>query len=298
MKILNKKNVIYMFDPANKPVYYVDEEEIFWVESDDCYSGQIKSESDLRPNINIDIMDAAVGPIYVNGATKNDTLCVEILKFDFNDHGIMVTSPGLGVLGEKINEPNTKIIKIKDNKAYFSDDIVLPLTPMVGVMGVSPKSEPIHCAVPGDHGGNMDTKILTVGSKVYLPIFHDGAMLAVSDFHACMGDGELSGVGLETAGKVLLQVKVLRNRTISMPRIETKDSIYTVATRETMEDAMKVAVDDMVMSPSEKLNLNFPDAYRLLSATCDIRISQVVNGVYTLRVKCPKYVLKYKGLFD
>ena len=39
----------------------------------------------------------------------------------------------------------------------------------------------------------------------------------------------------------------------------------------------------------KKLELDFPDAYRLLSATCDIQISQVVNDLKTVRVRCPKF---------
>jgi amidase len=297
MQILGKENVIYYFSPDDKPVYFVEDGETFFIETDDCYSGQIKTKDDLRPNIDISIMDAAVGPIEIKGATANDTLCVEILDIEFANQGVMVTSPGLGVLGDRIKTPDTKIIPIEDGYAHFSENIKLPLTPMIGVMGVSPKDEKIHCATPGDHGGNMDTKILTVGSKVYLPVFHDGAMLSVSDFHACMGDGELSGVAIETAGRAKLKTSIIKNKTIDMPRIETEKNLYTVATRPTMEEAMRVAVSDMVDIISEKLEIDFPDAYRLLSATCDIQISQVVNGVFTMRVKCPRYVINGEGLF-
>lgn len=297
MQILSKNNVIYHFSPDDKPVYFVKDGETFWVETDDCYSGQIKTERDLRPNIDISIMDAAVGPIAVEGATTSDTLKVEILDIQFAEQGVMVTSPGLGVLGDKISQANTKIIPIKNNKAYFSENIILPLTPMIGVLGVSPKSETIHCAKPGDHGGNMDTKIITVGSTVYLPIFQDGANLSVADLHACMGDGELSGVGLETAGRVKLKVELIKNKVIKMPKVERDECIYTIATRDTVDEAIRTAVEEMVEILEEKLNLDFPDAYRLLSATCDIQISQVVNGVFTLRVKCPKYVINNESLF-
>lgn len=113
----------------------------------------------------------------------------------------MVTSPGLGVLGEKITEAHTKIIPIKNGFAEFNEKIRLPLTPMIGVLGVAPAEGSVHCAVPGDHGSNMDTKLIKVGSKVYLPVFVSGANLALGDLHACMGDGELSGTGIETAGQ-------------------------------------------------------------------------------------------------
>jgi len=297
MKVLSKDKLIYNFNPNNKHVYFVEDGETFWVETDDCYNGQIKSECDLRPNINISIMDAAVGPINVSNATPTDTLCIEILDIQFASQGVMVTSKGLGVLGNRIETPNTKIIKIHDGFAHFSETIKLPLTPMIGVMGVSPRKGSFHCAVPGDYGGNMDTKELKIGTKVYLPIFIDGAGLAISDLHACMGDGELSGTGIETAGRVCLKVSVIKNKKIERPILELQDSIFTIATESTFEKAIEIAVSDMVYILQDKLEIDFSDAYRLLSATCDICISQVVNGVYTLKVRAPKYVINNENLF-
>lgn len=118
------------------------------------------------------------------------------MAIDLAPQGVMVTSVGLGVLGDHITEPNTKIIPVHDGFAHFSDDIKLPLTPMIGVMGVATKNGEIHCAVPEDHGANMDTKLVRVGSRVYFPVNAEGAGLAVGDMHACMGDGELSGTGI------------------------------------------------------------------------------------------------------
>lgn len=297
MKILRKDKMIYNFSPDNEHVYFVDDGESFWLETDDCYGGQIKTSNDLRTNIDISIMDAAVGPINVSNATTNDILCVEVLDIQFEPQGVMVTSKGLGVLGDRIETADTKIIKVKDGFAFFSDEIKLPLTPMIGVMGVSPASGSTHCAIPGDFGGNMDTKEVKIGSKIYFPIFVEGAGLAVSDLHACMGDGELSGTGIETPGKVFLKTTVIKGKKIKRPLIETIDSIYTIATEDTFEEAIKIAVSDMVDILQEKLNLSFPDAYRLLSATCDIKISQVVNGVYTLKVRAPKYVINDSKIF-
>ncbi|MDQ2080647.1 acetamidase/formamidase family protein [Xanthobacteraceae bacterium Astr-EGSB] len=297
MKIFGKDKVVYYFSPDNKPAYFAEDGETFWVETDDCYGGQIKTANDLRTQIDISIMDAAVGPISISNATPADTLCVEVMDIQFASQGVMVTSVGLGVLGKMIKTPNTKIIKIKDGYAHFSDRIKLPLTPMIGVMGVSPKEGRIHCATPGNHGGNMDTKEIKIGSKIYLPVFVEGADLGISDLHACMGDGELSGTGIETAGRVCLKVSVIKNKRKARPIIETADSIYTLATEATYQEAIEVAVADMVAILQEKLQLEFPDAYRLLSATCDIGISQVVNGVYTLKVRAPRYVIKNESVF-
>jgi amidase len=283
-----KGKIIYFFKPKEDFNFKVEDGETFWVETDDCYSGQISSEKILRTDIDISIMDAAVGPIHVVNATPGDVLQVEIIDIQFADHGVMVTSKNLGVLGDRITAPNTKMIAISGGYAHFNDAIKLPLTPMIGVMGVAPKSVEIHCATPGEHGGNMDTKEVTIGSKVYLPVFQRGAGLAISDLHACMGDGELSGTGIETAGKVKLKVTVIKGGNLQRPVIETKESVFTIATEKTYEAGIKLAVADMVGLLMKQCSLNFPDAYRLLSATCDIRISQVVNGVFTLKVRAPK----------
>jgi amidase len=288
MKIIHKDKVIYSFNPKNPIVHSVQDGETFWVETDDCYSGQIYSEDILRPQIDISIMDCSVGPIGVEGAEPGDVLVVEVLDIQLAPQGVMVTSPGLGLLGHKIKEPSTKIIPIKDGYALFSPDIHLPLTPMIGVMGVAPKEGDIHCAIPGDHGANMDTKMIKIGAKVYLPVAVKAAGLAVGDIHACMGDGEMSGTGLEIAGKMLLKTTVLKQSFTNRPVIETNDSIFTIASAADIHDAVRTAMDDMVNLLMRKKNLAFPDAYRLLSATCDIQISQLVNDIPTVRVRAPK----------
>lgn len=290
MRVIPKDKVIFSFNANNTAFYEVENGETFWVETDDCYSGQIKNSSIKRPDIDISIMDCSVGPIDVKGAMPGDTLCVEVLAIELAPQGVMVTSRGLGVLGDKITEPDTKIIPIKDGFAYFSDEIRLPLTPMIGVCGVAPKPGlDIHCAVPGDHGANMDTKMVRVGSRVYLPVSVVGAGLAVGDLHACMGDGELSGTGIETPGRVCIKTEVYKDLLVKRPVVETRESLYFLASDKTLEAATQVAVDDAVAFLMKKLSLSFPDAYRLLSATCDIQISQMVNDMLTVRVHCPKF---------
>jgi amidase len=292
MRTLPKDKVIYRFAPDAPMAYFVGDGETFWVETDDCYQGQIHSAGILRPQIDISVMDCSVGPISVEGAMPGDTLCVEVLEFSFAPQGVMVTSPGLGLLGHRIAAPDTKIIPIRDGFAHFSETIRLPLTPMIGTIGVLPAKGEIHCAVPGDHGANLDTKIITTGAKVYLPVAVKGAGLALGDLHACMGDGELSGTGIETAGKVCIRTTVCKEFPLLRPMVETNDSIYALASDTDFRAAVQTAMDDMITLLMRKKTLDFPDAYRLLSATCDIQISQLVNELPTVRVRAPKAALQ------
>ncbi len=179
MQTLTKEKIVFEFNKNNKFNYSVQNNEIFYVETEDCYNGQIKNENIKRKDIDMSIVDCSVGPIEVIGSKAGDILEVEVIDIELAEQGVMTTAPNLGVLGDKITDFDTKIIKIKDGFAHFSPQIKIPLTPMIGVIGVFPPEEGVHCAFPGSHGGNMDTKIIKKGTKVYLPIYVDGAGLAL-----------------------------------------------------------------------------------------------------------------------
>ena len=75
MRVIPKDKVIFSFNAEHPCQYTVQDGETFWVETDDCYSGQITDASVKRPDIDISIMDCSVGPIAVQGAQPG-TPCV------------------------------------------------------------------------------------------------------------------------------------------------------------------------------------------------------------------------------
>ncbi|XP_042481711.1 formamidase-like isoform X2 [Macadamia integrifolia] len=66
--------------------------------------------------------------------------------------------------------------------------------------------------VPGrENGGNCDIKNLSTGSKIYLPVFVDGANLSTGDMHFSQGDGEVSFCGaIEMDGFLELKCEIIR----------------------------------------------------------------------------------------
>lgn len=56
--------------------------------------------------------------------------------------------------------------------------------------------------IPGrENGGNCDIKNLSRGSKIYLPVFVEGANFSTGDMHFSQGDGEVSFCGaIEMSG--------------------------------------------------------------------------------------------------
>ena len=191
-------------------------------------------------------------------------------------------------LGEFIDEPDTKLIRIEKGLAVFSDTIRLPLTPM---LGVAPAEGSVHCAIPGDHGGNMDTKDIRPGKAVYFTSLVHGANPALGDIHACMGNGEPSGPGIEIAGKTLLSVSKVPGVKIETPVIERPSEFMVVVSGEDFAAVSKRSAKESVDLISAYRGISLADGYLLLSATCDLRVSQIVNEKITLRMVIPKSIL-------
>ncbi|WP_243055240.1 formamidase [Pseudomonas sp. BP01] len=64
---------------------------------------------------------------------------------------------------------------------------------------------------PREHGGNCDIKDLSRGSKVFFPVYVDGAGLSVGDLHFSQGDGEITFCGaIEMAGWVHMRVELIK----------------------------------------------------------------------------------------
>jgi formamidase len=64
---------------------------------------------------------------------------------------------------------------------------------------------------PREHGGNCDIKNLSRGSRIYFPVYVDGANLSMGDIHFSQGDGEISFCGaIEMAGYIDLHVDIIK----------------------------------------------------------------------------------------
>jgi len=284
--------VVYKMDRASKPALRVKSGDIVVAECIDGYGGVIKSERDNARNLDFDVINPATGPIYVEGAKPGDVLAARILSIETASHGAALVIPGYGLLKDEITSLFTKVARIESGKILFRDDIQLPLRPMIGTFGVAPAGTPVSCLYPGDHGSNMDIKDVTTGNTIYLPVFVPGALLALGDAKATIGDGELGGAGLESGITATLKLNVIKGVSIPRPMIETKDEFMTCGSGKTMEEALKVAVRDMVEFLSRKRGLSRPEAYNLVSLVGDARPGNVVTEIVSMRVAMPKSIFK------
>jgi formamidase len=80
-----------------------------------------------------------------------------------------------------------------------------------GEAKVRAAAEGARTVPPREHGGNCDIKDLSRGSKVFFPVYVDGAGLSVGDLHFSQGDGEITFCGaIEMAGWVHMRVTLIK----------------------------------------------------------------------------------------
>ncbi|EDX72656.1 MAG: acetamidase/formamidase family protein [Coleofasciculus sp. D1-CHI-01] len=72
-------------------------------------------------------------------------------------------------------------------------------------------AEAARTVPPREHGGNCDIKNLSRGSRIYFPVYVDGAKLSMGDIHFSQGDGEISFCGaIEMSGYIDLHVDIIK----------------------------------------------------------------------------------------
>ena len=295
MLSLTKDHRVFSFSGEAEPALTVRAGTVVRLETADCFDEQVQAPGDVLDAIDLDRVNPATGPIYVDGAHPGDVLSVLVESIDVSRQGVMVVSPEFGVLRDRFPEQVHRIVRIEDGTARIARGIAVPLRPMIGVIGVAPAGAPVSTAVPGAHGGNMDTRLIGAGTVVYLPIAHEGALFAAGDLHAAMGDGEICGTGVEVSGSITLRLDVRSDLRIEEPVLETTDHVVTIASAETLDAAAEAATRHMAALLTQRLGLSLEVATMLMSAGGDLQVSQVVDPLRTARFALPKATIAGLG---
>lgn len=299
MKIIPGNKVIYKFKNEMSYVDTVASGEKFKVVTNDCFFQQLIREDQVLTEVDYDMLNPATGPIFVEGAEVGDLLEIKVVNIDIAKKGVAAVVPGEGVLGDQVSKPILRVIEIEDNYALFHG-IKIPVSPMIGVIGVAPAEEDGQWATdsPWRHGGNMDTKDIKKGSTLYFQVNQKGALLALGDCHAVMGDGEICFTGLEIPAEVTLEVNVIKNKNIKWPLLETQDYTMVLASGDDLESALYEATSQAVEHIKNGLDIEWEDAYVMTSLAVDLKISQVVDPKKTIRAAIPKYIISTEKLIE
>lgn len=295
MLTLSDEKHFFAFSKENEPVLRIKSDERVKIKAMDAFSNQVRTEEDELDSINWDLVNPATGPIYVEGAQPGDVLKVTIEKIKVGTLGVMATGEDLGVFGSYFNGMTKKLIPIEGDFAIFNERLKIPLNKMIGVIGVAPEGAPVNCGTPGSHGGNMDTKLITEGASVLLPVFTEGALFGAGDVHAAMGDGEVCVTGVEIDAELTLKFEVIKDMTLNNPMVETDEMLSCIASEKNLEDAALKAARDMYDYLNANTDFKGEELAMLLSAVGDLQISQIVDPLKTARFTVSKKHLNTIG---
>ncbi|SFB85623.1 amidase [Halobiforma haloterrestris] len=296
--VSHEDGAIYEFTPDLEPIETVESGAELTIDTRDSLDGAVQSESDVIDAVP-DEVNAATGPIAVEGAEPGDVLRVEIEDVRVTeDRGRAVTIDGFGLLDEyeEIEAPRTRITPVEDGSITFDTpegELEVPIEPVVGTIGVAPAEESYTTLFPHDHGGNLDTTEVTGGNTIYFPVFQAGAMLAMGDSKAAMADGEMCGTGAEIATDVDVTVEVIDDPAVDLerPLLETDDAWKPVASADTLEKACQLANRDAIDLLAAEHGVDETDAYIFSSLVGGLEISQVVDPLVTVKNAVPKEYL-------
>jgi formamidase len=329
------------FCPDLEPVLEVSPGEEVVIDTRDAFDGQISpatKAADLA-SLDVNLLHPLTGPVYVKDARPGDVLEVEFLDIVPQAHGYNIIIPGLGFLRDVITGPYVAHWQLRDGWATSREipGVRIPGAPFMGISGVAPSATKLKewtereqrslergdlvfppepgGAVPGgacglrglrttpprENGGNSDVKQLTKGSKLFLPVFEEGAMFSTGDAHFAQGDGEVCVTAVEMSATVAVKFKVhaglAKRRRVTAPVFMQQryftDPKYAVPERfmgvmgfpinekgEIEGENLKLACRNAVLNMIELLQergLTREQAYVICSVAVDLHVSQVVD---------------------
>jgi acetamidase/formamidase len=256
----------------------------------DVTDGQITQSSshDVIERMDWDRVYPLAGPLSIKGAEAGDVIEAEMLDIHTKGWGWSAIIPGFGLL-EEFNEPKLKIWDLSNGDfTYFNKGIKIPLDPFCGTMGVAPSDrETREVMPPGRHGGNMDIRHLTKGSKLFLPVQVDGGLFSVGDGHAAQGDGEVCVTAIEAPLDASIKFKLHKKMKINTPHFVTPGPLTskydeagyyaTVGISNDLMEAAQEATSSLLDYVCRTRGLERWEAYMLCSIVADLKISEIVD---------------------
>jgi len=288
-----------LFDPARAPIVTIDSGDVLrYVDTWTHFLGA------LQPGVPIEALaemrkknpgrgvHSIIGPVAMRGAKPGDLLEVRFLDLRTIDFGANFHNAGAlrtGSLPDEFDAGHVHYFDLHGGDGYvqFAPHIKLEMRPFQGTFGVAaPGKTAISSVAPHQHAGNIDVKEMTAGTTLFIPVFHDGALIFTGDSHALQGDGEVNITAIETAmEEVLCQVILHPRAGYAWPMIETKTHWLMLGMDPSLNDALRIALRNTIDFLVAKAALTRDEAYSLASIGVDFRVSQMVdvnNGIHAM----------------
>ena len=280
MNTARRDHVYNNFSRENAPALKVKDQETFLVETELNGGTWLKDKEDLWDP------SKSRGPnlctvIEVEDAKPGDTLAVEIIDVKPGKLGYTGFAGWRTRLSQLIY-PNdwdvvTKTVEIREDHIDWSDELKLPIRPMIGTIATAPAEGRQNAYYAYENGGNMDVQEVTNGTTIYLPVNVEGALLHVGDCHAIMGDGEIPhGGAIECQALVTLKVRLIKGyKAHKWIRLENDDYIMTIANNIKIKDSFCEACHELIDWMVEDYGFTVQEAYLLLGQVMEARCTML-----------------------
>ncbi|HEV8074834.1 MAG TPA: acetamidase/formamidase family protein [Candidatus Acidoferrum sp.] len=303
------ENVKATFGPA-EPVAHVKAGGVLEANSLDCFGNALQKPGDPFSLIKID--NPLTGPFFIDGAEPGDTLVVRILDLQVDSkQGVGTFAPGFGAANATHYTPMLETKPLPERAWYYPIDaekklitfqatdsdfkVQFPLKPFLGCIGVAPASGEVRSSlVPAEFGGNMDAPEVSPGNTLYLPVNVKGALFYFGDGHAAMGDGEVAGSAVEVPMRAKFRFELVKGKSTSWPRFENEREIMTAGIYRPVDDAVRIAVVEMVHWMHREYGLSELDAYELFSKVGKLHLTEMVDPNYVVVASVEKKYLPGK----
>ncbi|MEO8744391.1 MAG: acetamidase/formamidase family protein [Candidatus Dormiibacterota bacterium] len=291
---IGKGTFHFKWDNSLAPAVEIEPGDVVHFETEEVTAGQLKKGDPASKlgSLAFDRLYPLGGPVYVKGAQPGDALEVEILDLKPGSWGWSAILPGLGLLQADFPDPYVRYFDLGDRKsAELRHDIQIPIAPFCGTMGVATDDPGPQAVLPPTKGaGNVDTRHLTKGTKLILPVYVPGALFSAGDCHAAQGDGEVCVTGIECPMTFSLRFGVTKGGSLRpwsyhfltpaaplQPRSDEKGYHAVCALGPDLMTNAQNAVRDTITWLAADHGLSREDAYVLCSLAGDLRISQIVD---------------------
>jgi acetamidase/formamidase len=236
-------------------------------------------------NTALDAGHALCGPVLVRGAKPGMTLGIRVDALTPGAWGWQAAGGWQSAINERLGMTEQRGFFIWDidtaaGLARLPSGFSVPLQPFLGVMGVATSEAGNHSTSPPRVvGGNLDCRELVVGSTLFLPIEVAGALFSTGDGHAAQGDGEASGTAIECPMQAKLTFSLHDDLKLQNPYALTPVGEITFGLHEALWEACAQALEGMIGILVRRHQLAREEAFALVSAAVDLRVTQIANGV-------------------
>ena len=318
-RVTRDRATFFELDSRIPPALAVQLGESFIIESNDAANGSISGPEGRLPGPTRTPpeLNPVGGPVFVEGVSRGDVLVVNVEHIAVGEWGFTCWGNNAGgvcgpaTLWPELGSPYSHIVKhvpgssgtLADGKAMLNEfqsdfrKVAWDLAPFVGTIATAPDREVASSiAGQGPYGGNLDCRDIKVGTKVYLPVFHDGGLLFSGDVHASQGDTEFYGWADECSADVTYSCEVVRGKVINNPRLEKPFSLVSVYSAKPLEEAARRAVLDLMDWMISDYEMSPKEAYIHVCCNPDFRVNiyQMVHmGAldFTVGAELPKKYL-------